>query len=81
MTCRDDLVKIADHMLASSKAIDARDLSMLLAMCFTAGRGDDVRERRVCELTPPLQRTCIGETLLAILSKQVPKQGVCFTLR
>jgi hypothetical protein len=81
VTCRDDLVKIGDHSLASSKAIDARDLSMLLAMCFTAGRGDDVRERRLCELTPPLQRTCIGETQLAIFSRQVPKQGVCFTSR
>jgi hypothetical protein len=62
---RDDLVKIADHSLASPKAIDARDLSMLLAMSFTAGRGDDVRERRLCELTPPLLRTCIGEILHA----------------
>lgn len=70
MTCRDDLVKIADYSLASPNALEARDLSMVLAMSFTAGRGDDVRERRLCELTPPLLRTCIGEILHADYSRQ-----------
>ncbi len=69
MTPRDDLVKIADYSLASPKPLDARDLSMVLAMSFTAGRGDDVRERRLCELTPPLLRTCIGEILHADYSR------------
>lgn len=70
VTCRDDLVKIADYSLASPNALEARDLSMVLAMSFTAGRGDDVRERRLCELTPPLLRTCIGEILHADFSRQ-----------
>jgi hypothetical protein len=58
---RDDLVQMCDTLLSSPAPTDARDLSMLLAMTHTAGRGDDVRERRLCELTPPLQRSCIGE--------------------
>jgi hypothetical protein len=57
----DELVQMADAMMSSSNKTDARDLSMILAMAHTAGRGDDVRERRLCELTPPIQRTCIGE--------------------
>lgn len=69
VTHRDDLVKIGDYCLASPNAIDARDLNMLLAMSFTAGRGDDVRERRLCELTPPILRTCIGEILHTDFSK------------
>lgn len=70
VTSRDDLVKIADYSLASPNTLDARDLSMVLAMSFTAGRGDDVRERRLCELTPPLLRTCIGEILQADDSRE-----------
>ena len=58
---RDQLVKMADTLLSSQQPSDARDHSMLLSMSHTAGRGDDLRERRLCELTPPLLRTCIGE--------------------
>jgi len=58
---RDELVQMADFLMSSPNATDARDMSMVLAMSFTAGRGDDVRERRLCELTPPMLRTCIGE--------------------
>jgi hypothetical protein len=57
----DELVQMADTMMSSPNKTDARDLSMILAMSHTAGRGDDVRERRLCELTPPIPRTCIGE--------------------
>jgi hypothetical protein len=63
----DELVQMADAMMSSSSKTDARDFSMIMAMAHTAGRGDDVRERRLCELTPPLPRTCIGEQLLLSL--------------
>jgi hypothetical protein len=52
---------MAHFLMSSRDPLDARDLSMVLAMSFTAGRGADVRERRLCELTPPLLRSCIGE--------------------
>lgn len=60
---RDELIKICDELLGSEDPLDARDLSMILAMCLMCGRGDDARERRLCELTEPMQRTCIGECL------------------
>lgn len=60
-TLRDQLVQMAHFLMSSRDPLDARDLSMVLAMSFTAGRGADVRERRLCELTPPLLRSCIGE--------------------
>jgi len=46
----DDLVKIASEKIASSSTKDARDLSMLLWMCWSCGRGDDCRPRKLCEL-------------------------------
>lgn len=64
---RDQLVQMADFQMSSRDPTDARDMSMILAMSFTAGRGADVRERRLCELTPPLLRSCIGELLLSSL--------------
>lgn len=63
---RDQLVQMADILISSPKATDARDLSMVLAMSYTAGRGDDVRQRRLCELTPPLLRACIGQCCVCV---------------
>lgn len=60
----DELVKIADALLRSPEPKDARDLSMLLWMCMTCGRGDDARPRRLCELTEPKLRSSIGERQL-----------------
>jgi hypothetical protein len=57
----DELVKIADDLMSSKDPKDARDLSMLLWMCMTCGRGDDARPRRLCELTEPKLRSSIGE--------------------
>jgi hypothetical protein len=57
----DELYKIADALLGSEDPKDTRDLSMLLWMCQTCGRGDDARPRRICELTEPKLRCSIGE--------------------
>lgn len=59
----DELVKIIDEVLPSLDYKDARDLAMLLLMVVTAGRGDDCRWRRICELLQPILRTCIGESI------------------
>lgn len=56
----DDLVKIASEKIASSTSKDARDLSMLLWMCWSCGRGDDCRPRKLCELMRPMSRRTIG---------------------
>ena len=56
----DELHKIADDLLSSTDFKDTRDLSMLLWMCMTCGRGDDARPRRLCELTEPKLRSSIG---------------------
>ena len=56
----DELVKIADCLLSSDDPKDARDLSMLLWMCMTCGRGDDAWPRRLADLTEPKLRSSIG---------------------
>lgn len=61
----DELYKLADRLLQSSDPKDARDLSMLLWMAFTCGRGDDARPRKLPELTEPKQRSSIGESAIA----------------
>lgn len=61
----DELVKICDDLLRSEDPKAARDLSTLLWMCMTCGRGDDARPRRLCELTEPKLRSVIGEHPLA----------------
>jgi hypothetical protein len=60
----DELTKICDDLLRSDDPKDARDLSTLLWMCMTCGRGDDARPRRLCELTEPKLRSVIGECAL-----------------
>lgn len=57
----DELVKLCNRLLVSKDWRAARDLSMLLWMCMTCGRGDDARPRRLCELTEPKRRGTIGE--------------------
>lgn len=57
----DELHKIADALLRSDDPKDARDLSMMLWMCMTCGRGDDARPRRLSELTEPKLRSSIGK--------------------
>lgn len=57
----DELVKLCDMLLVSKEWRASRDLSMLLWMCNTCGRGDDARPRRLCELTEPKHRATIGE--------------------
>lgn len=56
----DEKVKIGDHLVASKEHKDTQHMAMMLLMCGTAGRGDDCRERRLCELMKPMLRTCIG---------------------
>lgn len=58
---RDQLVGMMDAALAAGTEASIEDMGMMLLMCCTAGRGDDCRERRICELMPPMLRTCIGE--------------------
>jgi len=57
----DELVQITQDLLGSSDPKDARDLSMLLWMCWSCGRGDDCRPRKLCELMRPMCRRTIGE--------------------
>jgi hypothetical protein len=56
-----------DQLLASSKPEDAETMCMMLLMCGTAGRGDDCRERRICELVPPMLRKSIGRHSVCLL--------------
>lgn len=61
----DELVRIADHLISSADPRDAQQMAMMLLMVGTAGRGDDCRERFVCEFLPPMLRRCIGELAMA----------------
>lgn len=72
-----ELVRMASYLLSSTEPSAANHLCMLLWMVSTAGRGDDLRERRVCELLPPMLRKCIGGWLgwaeTALLSQHAVK--------
>eukprot|EP00882_Tetradesmus_deserticola_P001207 GHRQ01001305.1.p1 GENE.GHRQ01001305.1~~GHRQ01001305.1.p1 ORF type:complete len:390 (+),score=119.09 GHRQ01001305.1:648-1817(+) len=57
---QDELVAMMDKLLASNSPEDAETMCMMLLMCSTAGRGDDCRERRICELMAPMLRKSIG---------------------
>lgn len=56
----DQLVAMMTDLLACGTLTSAETMCMMLLMCCTAGRGDDCRERRVCELMEPMLRKCIG---------------------
>jgi hypothetical protein len=56
----DEHFKICAEAAGSPDPLVARDLSQYLACTSMCGRGDDARERRLCELCEPRLRASIG---------------------
>lgn len=58
----DELLQVVQPLAKSANPKDKATLSLLLFSSYSAGRGDDARERLMCELSEPLQRDTIGES-------------------
>lgn len=57
----DELLKMASTLLRSPEFKDHHTMSLLLFSSYSAGRGDDARERLLCELAEPVVRETIRE--------------------
>ncbi len=61
LKCRpDEELQMAQVMLRSPDHQAACHMSLFLWQIAALGRGDDVRERRFCEMSAPARKACIG---------------------
>lgn len=55
------LTSMAKLLISSTKPEAARQMSMLLCAVQMAGRGDELRNLRLCDMTEPRLRSTIGK--------------------